>query len=87
VKEFGEHWRATFPIDELFEVVVDSSHVGMRKPEPEIYRVALDRLGVPAFDALFVDDRAENIDTARELGLRTLLFTGDVHALRAITLI
>ena len=33
VKEFGEHWRATFPIDELFDEVVDSSHVGVRKPE------------------------------------------------------
>jgi FMN phosphatase YigB (HAD superfamily) len=33
VKEWGDHWRATFPVDELFEVVVDSSEVGMRKPD------------------------------------------------------
>ena len=81
--------RASAPIIELaalFDAVVISFEVQLAKPEPEIYRVALDRLGVPAFDALFVDDRAENIDAARELGLQTLLFTGDVHALRAITL-
>ena len=39
VKEFGEHWRTMFPIDELFEEVVDSSHVGMRKPDREIYEL------------------------------------------------
>ena len=44
VKEFGEHWRATFPIDELVEDVVDSSHVGVRKPEREIYELTCTRL-------------------------------------------
>ena len=39
VKEFGENWRAMFPIDELCEEVVDSSHVGMRKPDREIYEL------------------------------------------------
>ena len=43
VKEFGEHWRATFPI-ELFDEVVDSSHVGMRKPERAIYELTCERL-------------------------------------------
>ena len=46
VKEFGDHWRATFPIDELFEDVVDSSHVGMRKPEREIYELTCSRMNV-----------------------------------------
>jgi putative hydrolase of the HAD superfamily len=61
--------------------------VQLAKPEPEIYRVTLSRLGVPASEALFVDDRIENIETARELGLRTLHFTGDVHALRSLALV
>ena len=45
VKEFGEHWRTMFPLDELFEEVVDSSHVGMRKPEREIYELTCSRMG------------------------------------------
>ena len=46
VKEFGEHWRTMFPIDELCEEVVDSSHVGMRKPEREIYELTCARMGI-----------------------------------------
>ncbi len=86
VPEIVARIRADHDLASLFDAVVISYEVQLAKPEPEIYRVALDRLGVPAFDALFVDDRAENIDAARELGLQTLLFTGDVHALRAMTL-
>ena len=84
VPEIVERIRADHDLAALFDAVVISYEERLAKPEPEIYRVVLDRLGVPASDALFVDDRMENIETARELGLRTLLFTGDVHALRAI---
>ena len=86
VPEIVARIRADHDLPSLFDAVVISYEVQLAKPEPEIYRIALDRLGVPAFDALFVDDRAENIDAARELGLQTLLFTGDVHALRALAL-
>ena len=86
VPEIVERIRADRDLPSLFDAIVVSFEERLAKPEPEIYRVALDRLGVPAFDALFVDDRAENIETARELGLQTLLFTGDVHALRALAL-
>ena len=48
VKEFGEHWRAMFPLDELFEEVVDSSHVGMRKPDREIYELTCARMAIAA---------------------------------------
>ena len=86
VPEIVARIRADRDIDRSFDAVVISFEVQLAKPEPEIYRVTLDRLGVPAFDALFVDDRAENIQTAQELGLRTLHFTGDVHALRSLVL-
>ena len=46
VKEFGEHWRTMFPLDELFEEVVDSSHVGVRKPEREIYELTCSRMAI-----------------------------------------
>jgi putative hydrolase of the HAD superfamily len=77
VKEFGEHWRATFPIDELFEVVVDSSHVGMRKPEPEIYLLTCTQLDVEPSEAVFVDDNADNCAAARALGMETVHFGDD----------
>ncbi len=86
VPEIVARIRADRDLEHLFDAVVISFEVQLAKPEPEIYRITLDRLGVPAFDALFVDDRAENIQTAQELGLRTLHFTGDVHALRSLVL-
>jgi putative hydrolase of the HAD superfamily len=77
VKEFGEHWRSTFPIDELFEVVVDSSHVGMRKPDPEIYLLTCSQLDVEPDEAVFVDDNADNCAAARALGMETVHFGED----------
>jgi epoxide hydrolase-like predicted phosphatase len=74
VKEFGENWRAMFPIDELCEDVVDSSHVGMRKPERAIYELACSRLGISAPEAVFVDDNADNVAAARAYGMETVHF-------------
>ena len=68
-------WRETFPFH-LFEVVVDSSEAGVRKPDPRIYEVLLDKLGRPAADVAFVDDLAVNVDAAAAIGIRPVLFTG-----------
>jgi putative hydrolase of the HAD superfamily len=87
VREIVARIRGDHDLPALFDAVVVSYEVQLAKPEPEIYRVALDLLGVAPGEALFVDDRQENIDTARELGMGTLRFTGDVHALRAMTLV
>ena len=46
IAEFGDGWRAMVPVHQLFEVVVDSSKVGMRKPSPRIYEHALEQLEV-----------------------------------------
>ena len=77
IAEFGDHWKATFPLDELFEIVVDSSAVGMRKPDPAIYVLTLDQLGVAPTAAVFIDDNADNIRTARDLGMQTVHFGDD----------
>ena len=74
-------WRATFPFH-LFEVVVDSSAVGVRKPDPRIYEALLHKLGRPAAEVAFVDDLRVNIDAAAALGIRPVLFTG-LEACRA----
>jgi putative hydrolase of the HAD superfamily len=83
VKEFGDNWRAMFPIDELCEDVVDSSHVGMRKPDREIYALTCERLGVAPEETVFVDDNADNIAAAREFGMGVVHFDGDPWAVLA----
>jgi epoxide hydrolase-like predicted phosphatase len=80
VKEWGDHWRATFPIDELFDVVVDSSEVGMRKPDPRVYELTCERIGVASTAAAFVDDNTENVAAARRLGMEVVLFGDDPWA-------
>jgi putative hydrolase of the HAD superfamily len=79
VKEFGEHWRATFPI-ELCDDIVDSSHVGMRKPEREIYALTCDRLAITPDQAVFIDDNADNIAAARAFGMEAVHFGEDPWA-------
>jgi epoxide hydrolase-like predicted phosphatase len=76
VREWEPRWRPMLPeLDEIFEVVVDSGFVGMRKPEPAIYELTVERLGdVAASECLFVDDMEINCDAARELGMTAVQF-------------
>jgi putative hydrolase of the HAD superfamily len=77
VREWEPLWRSKLPeLDEIFEVVVDSSFVGMRKPEPRIYELTLERLGdgLRAEECVFVDDLEVNCDAARELGMTAVRF-------------
>ena len=74
VKEFGEHWRTMFPLDELFEEVVDSSHVGMRKPERGIYELTCSRMNVQPTETIFVDDNLDNVEAARAYGMEAVHF-------------
>jgi epoxide hydrolase-like predicted phosphatase len=60
---------------QLFNEVVVSSDVGMIKPSRDIYDLMLERLGVPAEAAVFIDDRPVNIDGAERVGMKTILFT------------
>jgi len=77
VQEGSSAWRSLLPIDELFPVVVDSSEVGMRKPDPRIYLLALERLGgIEPARAVFLDDAPGNVEGARRAGL-TAIEVGD----------
>jgi len=73
VREGSATWRAMVPVDELFDVVVDSSEVGMRKPNPAIFHHALELLDVddPA-QAVFLDDSPGNVVGARRAGLHAI---------------
>lgn len=79
IKEFSDGWRAMIPVDEMFEVIVDSSAVGIRKPDPRIYQMCLDQLGVAADRSVFLDDAPGNIAAAEALGITGILVEDD-HA-------
>jgi len=73
VKEFSSAWREMLPVAELFDVVVDSCEEGVRKPDPVIFRLALERLGgVPPERAAFLDDAPGNVASARALGMHAI---------------
>ena len=63
VREWEPLWRTMLPVDEIFEVVVDSGFVGCRKPDREIYELTLERLGgASPQECLFIDDTDVNCD-------------------------
>lgn len=76
-REFEEFWKPMLPLDQLFDDVVDSSEVGLRKPDPAIFQLALGRLGVEAGEAVFVDDAPGNVEGARAVGIRSVLIGHD----------
>jgi putative hydrolase of the HAD superfamily len=81
-REFADGWRAMLPVDELFDVVVDSCQVGMRKPNPAIFRLALEQLGGVAPErAVFLDDFAPNVAAARGVGIHGVVVTDPADAM------
>jgi putative hydrolase of the HAD superfamily len=81
IREWERLWRAKLPVDEIFDVVVDSSLVGTRKPEPRIYKITLEQLGVTAGAALLLDDLETNCQAARKLGLAAVWFRENDQAI------
>jgi epoxide hydrolase-like predicted phosphatase len=78
IVEFREFWRPMVPLDELFDVVVDSSEVGVRKPDPRIFHLTLDQLGGVAPErSVFLDDYPGNVDAARRLGMYGIVVESD----------
>lgn len=74
----------TYPDDlltEHFDVLVISGEVGLRKPDPAIYQLACDRIGLPPERCAFVDDLSRNVEVAREIGMFAVLHDGDEPAI------
>jgi putative hydrolase of the HAD superfamily len=69
--------RENLPFDELFDAQFYSCEMGLAKPDPAYFSHVLDALGVAPEDALFLDDTAENVESAARLGLRAELFARD----------
>jgi putative hydrolase of the HAD superfamily len=84
VREWEPLWRSMLPVDEIFELVVDSAFVGYRKPDREIYDLTLERLGMPAGSCLFVDDVEANVEGARAIGLNAVHFRENGQAIPEI---
>jgi putative hydrolase of the HAD superfamily len=86
VREWEPLWRSMLPVDEIFELVVDSGFEGVRKPDPEIYERTVDRLGggVGHAECLFVDDVEVNVAAARELGMTAIQFHANDQAIAGI---
>jgi putative hydrolase of the HAD superfamily len=85
VREWEPLWRPMLPVDEIFEVVVDSGFVGCRKPEREIYELTLERMDGPApEECLFIDDTDVNCHAARELGMSAVHYTDNEQAIPEI---
>jgi putative hydrolase of the HAD superfamily len=87
VREWEPVWRSMLPVDEIFELVVDSAFVGLRKPDAEIYELTLERLGgVAPGSCLFIDDIERNCEAARELGISAIHYRDPRQATEAIRL-
>jgi putative hydrolase of the HAD superfamily len=69
------------PLGGVFDVVVESAVVGLRKPDPLIYELVCDRLGVTPPETVFLDDLGANLKPARALGMTTIKVTDTKSAL------
>jgi putative hydrolase of the HAD superfamily len=67
-------------LEELFDAWVISSEVGLRKPDPAIYALAAERIGLEPAACVFVDDLPGNLKPARAIGMATVLHRGDAEA-------
>ncbi len=80
IREWGRFWKGSIPL-ELFDVVVDSCEVGIRKPDPAIFRLTCERLGVAPEAAVFLDDTRRHVEAARQVGLQAILVADPLDAL------
>ena len=69
---------------ELFEVIVFSAEEGVRKPDPRIFYRTLERLGVEAGATMFIDDKADNVEGARRLGIHAIQYENLPQLLNAL---
>lgn len=77
VREFREWWWSLMDFEATFHTVVDSHEVGMRKPNPAIYHLTMDRLGATAARTAFLDDIQANVDAATSIGMHGIKVDDD----------
>lgn len=72
-------------LDDLFDVVVESAVEGLRKPDPRIYEMVCERLGVRPDESVFLDDLGSNLKPARALGMTTIKVADPAAALAELS--
>jgi putative hydrolase of the HAD superfamily len=77
----GSQWQAVLA---LFDEVIESSKVGVRKPEPRFFELACERLGIEPGQAIYLDDLGANLKPARAMGMRTIKVDDPATALREL---
>lgn len=71
-RELNDYRIEKFGLKNIFRVFVSSCFVGLRKPELDIYRLALELVQIPANQCCFIDDRALNLESAAKMGMHTI---------------
>jgi len=84
ISEWRNGWRSLIDVEGLFDVVVDSSEVGMRKPETAIYELTRTKLDLPHTALFFLDDLGVNLKSARALGWQTLRYDDTARVLSVL---
>jgi putative hydrolase of the HAD superfamily len=79
--------REVAQILSLFDLVIESSQVGARKPEPRFYQIALERLEIEPGEAVYLDDLGMNLKPARALGMTTIKVDSPDQALRELEMV
>jgi len=72
--EWSRYFREKFELNKYFDVITVSGDVKMKKPNPAIYQLTLEKLGLDADDCVYVDDRRYNLSAAEEVGIKAVLF-------------
>jgi putative hydrolase of the HAD superfamily len=84
VREWEPSWDRAIPQKDIFDAVILSSQVGLRKPNPAIYRLAVDQLGITPDEAIFLDDFEPMVEGARRAGLHAVHVTDHEAAIRSV---
>lgn len=84
VVEWAPHWRPIVGLEEVADLIVDSSEEGCRKPDARFFDIAVERAGLPAAANLLIDDLAENVAAAAARGWQTVHFRDNPQALADI---
>jgi len=75
-RELNEYRFKAFALREFFDIALTSCYVGLRKPDPAMYQRAIDIVGSSPERILFIDDRPENVEGAKNAGMTAIHFTG-----------
>jgi len=77
VSDWSKYITEYYDLNKYFPVKIISAEVHCRKPEARIYEIALERLGVPGNECIFIDNSVENLVTAKKFGIDVILFNRD----------